>query len=475
MLDFITWTPDPAIFSIGSREIRWYGLAFAIGFLIGYKIVEKMWKREKLNPALIDLLLIYTMLGTVIGARLGHCLFFAAFFYVANPLDFLMVWEGGLGCHGGTLGIIIAIYFYSKRVSHRSMLWTFDKLVVPTGLVAAMIRLGNLMNHEIYGHPTDLPWGFRFIENLHAWKRGAAPVFTAPSHPTQLYEAASYLVTFVICMWLYFKKDAWKKEGLIFGVFMICVFGSRFFIEFLKNDQEEFEADMMLNMGQWLSIPFVLAGIYFVWRAMRLGKGMKKIFFKVCCLALLTAGNIACTGQGKINKGESAAADSVAVVMENETALQADSTGYIVKVGNMAPDFTVTLTDGKSVSLSALRGKVVMLQFTASWCGVCRKEMPFIEKDIWLKHKNNPEFALIGIDRDEPLDKVLAFAKTTGVTYPLGLDPGADIFAKYALRNSGITRNVLIDREGKIVKLTRLYNEEEFASLVRQIDEMLKK
>ena len=342
MLDFITWTADPAIFSIGSREIRWYGLAFAIGFLIGYKIVEKMWKREKLNPAWIDSLLIYTMLGTVIGARLGHCLFYAPDYYLANPLEILKVWEGGLASHGGTLGIIIAIYFYSKRVSHRSMLWTFDKLVVPTGLVAAMIRLRNLMNHEIYGQPPDLPWGLRIIENLHAWKRGAAPVFTAPSHPTQLYEAASYLVTFVICMWLYFKKDAWKKEGLIFGVFMICVFGSRFFIEFLKNDQEEFEADMMLNMGQWLSIPFVLAGIYFVWRAMRLGKGMKKIFFKVCCLALLTAGNIACTGQGKINKGESAAADSVAVVMENETALQADSTGYIVKIGNMSPDITVT-------------------------------------------------------------------------------------------------------------------------------------
>ena len=265
-----------AIFSIGSREIRWYGLAFAIGFLIGYKIVEKMWKREKLNPAWIDSLLIYTMLGTVIGARLGHCLFYAPDYYLANPLEILKVWEGGLASHGGTLGIIIAIYFYSKRVSHRSMLWAFDKLVVPTGLVAAMIRLGNLMNHEIYGHPTDLPWGFRFIENLHAWKRGAAPVFTVPSHPTQLYEAASYLVTFAICMWLYFKKDAWKKEGLIFGVFMICVFGSRFFIEFLKNNQEEFEADMMLNMGQWLSIPFVLVGIYFVWRAMRLGKEMKK-------------------------------------------------------------------------------------------------------------------------------------------------------------------------------------------------------
>ena len=165
--------------------------------------------------------------------------------------------------------------------------------------------------------------------------------------------------------------------------------------------------------------------------------------------------------------------DSVEVAAD-AISVQADSTGYIVRVGEMAPDFTITLTDGKQVSLSSLRGKVVMLQFTASWCGVCRKEMPFIEKDIWLKHKNNADFALIGIDRDEPLDKVLAFAKSTGVTYPLGLDPGADIFAKYALRESGITRNVLVDKEGRIVKLTRLYNEEEFASLVQKINEMLK-
>ena len=201
---------------------------------------------------------------------------------------------------------------------------------------------------------------------------------------------------------------------------------------------------------------------------------MKKIFFNVSCLVLLVTGVLACSGQGKKDK-ESAATDSVSVVIGNNSAIQADSTGYIVKVGEMAPDFTVTLTDGKQVNLSTLRGKVVMLQFTASWCGVCRKEMPFIEKDIWVKHKNNPNFALIGIDRDEPLDKVLAFAKATGVTYPLGLDPGADIFAKYALRDSGITRNVLIDRDGKIVKLTRLYNEEEFTSLVQKIDEMLKK
>ena len=194
---------------------------------------------------------------------------------------------------------------------------------------------------------------------------------------------------------------------------------------------------------------------------------------KVCSMAFLAISILACSGQKKGTASAETITDSVEVASEALTA-EADSTGYIVRVGETAPDFTITLTDGKQVSLSSLRGKVVMLQFTASWCGVCRKEMPFIEKDIWLKHKNNPDFALIGIDRDEPLDKVLAFAKSTGVTYPLGLDPGADIFAKYALRESGITRNVLIDKEGKIVKLTRLYNEEEFASLVQMINEMLK-
>mgnify|MGYP000008902707 FL=1 len=151
-----------------------------------------------------------------------------------------------------------------------------------------------------------------------------------------------------------------------------------------------------------------------------------------------------------------------------------DEVGYIVKVGDEAPDFEMTLTDGQKVKLSSLRGKVVMLQFTASWCGVCRKEMPFIEKDIWQKHKDNASFALYGVDRDEPLEKVKAFAKQTKVTYPLGLDPGADIFAKYAVRNAGIIRNVLIDKTGKIVMMTRLYNEEEFSALCKKIDELLK-
>lgn len=200
---------------------------------------------------------------------------------------------------------------------------------------------------------------------------------------------------------------------------------------------------------------------------------MKKKMMNVCGMAFLAIALIACSSQKKGTEMAETLTDSVKITSDT-IAVEADKVGYIVKVGEMAPDFTIILTDGKQVTLSSLRGKVVMLQFTASWCGVCRKEMPFIEKDIWLKHKDNAGFALIGIDRDEPLDKVLAFAKSTGVTYPLGLDPGADIFAKYALRDAGITRNVLIDREGRIVMLTRLYNEEEFASLVEKINEMLK-
>ena len=198
---------------------------------------------------------------------------------------------------------------------------------------------------------------------------------------------------------------------------------------------------------------------------------MKKIFV----LMLLGLAVVSCSNPDK-KTGATAvgggAGNSESV--QTKAEVEADSVGYIVKLGDIAPDFTCTLTDGSQVTLSALRGKVVMLQFTASWCGVCRKEMPFIEKDIWLKHKDNPKFVLMGIDRDEPVETVVAFGQQTGVTYPLALDPGADIFAKYALRDAGITRNVLIDEEGKIVMMTRLYKPEEFATLVQTIDEMLK-
>ena len=191
---------------------------------------------------------------------------------------------------------------------------------------------------------------------------------------------------------------------------------------------------------------------------------------KLMLLAALVVAFASCQSNGK--KSEEQAVESKVAIVESGTH-EPDSVGYIVRVGDIAPELEMELTDGQKVKLSDLRGKVVMLQFTASWCGVCRKEMPFIESDIWQKHKANPNFALYGVDRDEPVETVKAFAEKTGVTYPLALDPGADHFAKYADRKAGITRNVLIDKTGKIVMLTRLYNEEEFASLCKKIDEML--
>jgi len=151
-----------------------------------------------------------------------------------------------------------------------------------------------------------------------------------------------------------------------------------------------------------------------------------------------------------------------------------DDRAYLVKVGDQAPDFTMKMANGRTVKLSDLKGKVVMLQFTASWCSVCRKEMPFIEKDIWQKHKSNPNFTLMGVDRDEPRETVLKFAKSIPVTYPIGLDPKANIFALYAAREAGITRNVIIDKKGKIVFLTRLYDVQEFKEMTKLIDGMLK-
>jgi len=166
---------------------------------------------------------------------------------------------------------------------------------------------------------------------------------------------------------------------------------------------------------------------------------------------------------------------SLALLMSAISSAQTvDDRGYLVKVGDLAPDFSIKLTDGKTVKLSDLRGKTVMLQFTASWCSVCRKEMPFIERDIWQKYKSNPNFALVAIDRDEPLETVVSFAKSIPISYPIGLDPKADIFALYAQREAGITRNVIIDKSGKIIMLTRLYNEEEFKRMTDLLGVVLK-
>ena len=185
---------------------------------------------------------------------------------------------------------------------------------------------------------------------------------------------------------------------------------------------------------------------------------MKKTFLSILAFGML------------FTTGAKAQSDNVA--NDPVTVYEHD---YIVKVGDVAPDFTLQMTDGTTFTLSEHRGKVVMLQFTAGWCGICRNEMPHIERDIWLRHKENPEFVLVGIDREEAKEDILPFIEAVGTTYPIAMDTNADVFASYALRNSGITRNILIDRDGKIVMLTRKFKEEEFAALVKKIDEMLVK
>ncbi|MCQ2287866.1 MAG: prolipoprotein diacylglyceryl transferase [Muribaculaceae bacterium] len=272
MLNFITWTANPNLID-SFVTVRWYGLMFAIGFLVGYEIMSRIFKHEGAPEKWVGSIFIYVVIATIVGARLGHVLFYDWAYYSQHLGEIIKIWQGGLASHGGTLGIMIAIFFYSRFVTKKSMLWTFDRLCVPVGLVAALIRFGNLFNHEIYGGETSMPWGFRFIENIGAYMHGAEPIFTAPCHPTQLYEAACYLITFGLCMWLYWRRNAQEREGLLFGVFMIGIFGSRFFIEYIKNVQEAWEIQMRatwgIDQGQLLSIPFIALGVWMVARAMR--------------------------------------------------------------------------------------------------------------------------------------------------------------------------------------------------------------
>lgn len=260
MLEFITWNADPILFNFGPLHIRWYGLMFAIGFWLGTIIVGKMFRHEGAPESWLSILLLWVVGATIIGARLGHVFFYQWDYYSQHPEKIIAFWEGGLASHGGTIAIIIAVLLFSYFTTKRSPLWTFDRLVIPIALVGAMIRIGNLMNSEIYGYPTSLPWGFVFVRG-HEWPG-------LPCHPTQIYEALAYLALFGMLMWMYWKKNAEERPGLIFGVFLTWLFTARFFIEFVKNPQVAFEQGMTLNMGQLLSIPFILLGIGFIIYAM---------------------------------------------------------------------------------------------------------------------------------------------------------------------------------------------------------------
>ena len=256
----IYWNIDPAILHIGGFELRWYSLLFVSGFILGWYIMKSFFVREKISTDLLDPMLYMLLICTIVGARLGHYLFYQPDYYLGSWKGFLeifMPWKGSLASHGGTLALLLGIWWYARKYGPKNdfdFVWVLDHLVIPVSFAACFIRLGNLFNSEIYGGPTTLPWGFVFERNGE----------TVPCHPTQLYEAGTYLLLGCVLMWLYWKKLDKLYRGTFVGIFLTVCFGARFLIEFIKNDQVEFEADMALNMGQLLSIPFVLLGIGFL-------------------------------------------------------------------------------------------------------------------------------------------------------------------------------------------------------------------
>jgi prolipoprotein diacylglyceryl transferase len=263
IFNVITWNVDPEIFSLGELSIRWYGLLFATAFLSGYLVFTRYLATDRLNSEMLDQLLIYIAVGTVVGARLGHCLFYEPEYFLKNPVEILKIWRGGLASHGAAIGILLSLWLYIRK-NKLSFLWLIDRIVIVVALGGAFIRLGNLFNSEIYGGPTNLPWGFEFVRDKVYDPNTGALLPNVPCHPTQLYEAFSYFLIFTLLLIFYRKNYTKVRDGFIFGVFMILLFSARFLIEFVKNDQVGFESGMTLNMGQMLSLPFIMAGIVMI-------------------------------------------------------------------------------------------------------------------------------------------------------------------------------------------------------------------
>ncbi|PXX22628.1 prolipoprotein diacylglyceryl transferase [Hoylesella shahii] len=264
-LNYILWNPDVEAFHILGLSIRWYSLCWLIGLLLAYFIVQRLYRQQKIKDELFDPLFLYCFFGILIGARLGHCLFYQPEYYLTSvkhfiemivPIHFMagggwkFVGYEGLASHGGTIGLIVALYLYYRRT--RLNLWqVLDNIAIATPITACFIRLGNLMNSEIIGKVTDVPWAFIFER-----------VDKVPRHPGQLYEAIAYFVFFFVGLWFYRKHPQRVGTGFFFGLCLTLIFTFRFFIEYTKDIQVNFESGMLFNMGQILSIPFIFIGIY---------------------------------------------------------------------------------------------------------------------------------------------------------------------------------------------------------------------
>lgn len=255
-----------------------YGLLFVTGLFIGFFVIKRMFAKEEIPEKVLDQLLVYVIVSTIVGARLGHVLFYGPYFdgvnsegyfergYFSHPLDILKVWEGGLASHGAAILILIALYIFSKKVSHKPYIWILDRIAAPIAIAGMFIRLGNLVNHEIIGDPTDLPWGFRFNQAGDEYLIEGVQVFR---HPAQLYEAIFYLLTFALLMYMYWKTNAKYKPGVLFGTFMIVLWTGRFLVEFVKVGQASHDATLPLKTGQLLSIPLILAGVFILYRGLK--------------------------------------------------------------------------------------------------------------------------------------------------------------------------------------------------------------
>lgn len=259
----INWNPNPELFNLFGLSIRYYGLLWAVGIFLAYVIVHYQYRDKKIDEKKFDPLFFYCFFGILIGARLGHCLFYDPMEYLSKPWTIITGFrDGGMASHGAAIGLLIGLWLFSRK-NKLPYVWSLDRIMIAVGIGGAVVRLGNLFNSEIFGMATTLPWGFEFVRSA-KWVNEFAP---AAVHPTQIYEALCYLATFGLLCWLYYAKDmARRRPGILFGIGLIGIFLTRFFIEFIKTEQEAFERGWLLDMGQWLSIPFILLGIYMIYR-----------------------------------------------------------------------------------------------------------------------------------------------------------------------------------------------------------------
>jgi len=253
----IVWDVDPIAINLFGLPIAYYGICWVSAFILGWYIIQRMVKHEGVSLKIIDSAFMYMIVSCVIGSRLGHVLFYEPAYYFQNPLQILNLRAGGMASHGAALGFLVGVWLFSRKWK-TPFIWFMDRLVVVVASGGAIIRFGNLMNSEIFGDPTTLPWGFEFIRSAE-WRSIGLPV-----HPTQIYEALSYTILFVVLMAIYHWTKAPRRHGLMFGIFLIGCFGTRFIIESIKLPQVAFENSLPLDMGQILSIPFIFAGIFFV-------------------------------------------------------------------------------------------------------------------------------------------------------------------------------------------------------------------